>query len=75
MLTMAGSLKRRELEQQEDIVLLKAMRDSNLPKFLSQDIPLFIGIIRDLFPSLEVPFNEYPDLLPEINKQLEVIKF
>ena len=30
---------------EEDLVLLKAMKDSNLPKFSADDIPLFEGII------------------------------
>ena len=43
----------------EDIVLIKAMRDSNLPKFVSNDVPLFFGCLDDLFPGVEVPFIEY----------------
>ena len=35
----------------EDEVLIRAMRDSNVPKFLKDDLPLFNAIIRDLFPT------------------------
>jgi hypothetical protein len=34
VLVMAGSLKRANPQLSEDVVLIRAMRDSNLPKFL-----------------------------------------
>lgn len=34
----------------EELVLIKAMRDSNVPKFLKDDLPLFNAIVQDLFP-------------------------
>ncbi len=36
VLVMAGSLKRANPDLLEDIVLIRAMRDSNIPKFLSE---------------------------------------
>jgi hypothetical protein len=33
--------------------MLRAMRDSNLPKFLRDDIILFRAIIKDLFPGIQ----------------------
>ena len=38
---MAGSLKRENPDIDEDVVLIRALRDSNLPKFLSDDALLF----------------------------------
>ncbi|EGR30170.1 hypothetical protein IMG5_139330 [Ichthyophthirius multifiliis] len=55
VLVMAGALKRAEPEITEDIVLIRAMRDSNVPKFLSHDIPLFNAIVQDLFPGTNIP--------------------
>ena len=55
VLVMAGGLKRAEPDVGEDLVLIRAMRDSNVPKFLSPDIPLFNAIVQDLFPGLEIP--------------------
>ena len=34
VLVMAGNLKRQNPKLDEDMVLIRAMRDSNLPKFL-----------------------------------------
>ena len=36
-------------------MLIWAMRDSNMPKFLSEDAILFQAIVSDLFPQLTVP--------------------
>ncbi len=41
VLVMAGQLKRENPNIQEDIVLIRALRDSNLPKFLADDAILF----------------------------------
>ena len=65
VLVMAGGLKRAEPNQGEDLVLIRAMRDSNVPKFLAHDIPLFNAIVQDLFPGLQIP--------PIANAQLEKV--
>ena len=38
---MAGQLKRENPNIEEDLVLIRALRDSNLPKFLADDAILF----------------------------------
>ena len=38
---MAGQLKRENPDIEEDLVLIRALRDSNLPKFLADDAILF----------------------------------
>ena len=59
VLLMAGKLKRQNRDDPEDVILITAMRDSNVPKFLQSDLPLFFGIIQDLFPTTVVPFADY----------------
>ncbi|CAK8691447.1 unnamed protein product [Clavelina lepadiformis] len=59
VLVMAGSLKRENPDIHEDIVLIRALRDSNLPKFLVQDAQLFRAILSDLFPGVEIPEHDY----------------
>ena len=70
VLVMAGSLRRREPDTQENIVLIRAMRDSNVPKFLEHDLPLFEGIVTDLFPGINVPFIDYGVLQNKIEANL-----
>lgn len=41
VLVMAGALKRASPDRNEDVVLICALRDSNLPKFLADDAILF----------------------------------
>lgn len=59
---MAGALKRAAPNQLEDITLISALKNSNLPKFLSDDAQLFTGILSDLFPGLELPEVDYGEL-------------
>ncbi|GFR93516.1 dynein heavy chain 10, axonemal, partial [Elysia marginata] len=61
VLVMAGELKRNAGDLDEDVVLMRALRDMNLPKFVFEDVPLFLGLISDLFPGLECPRVRYPD--------------
>ncbi len=44
----------------QDMVLMRALRDMNLPKFVFEDVPLFLGLIGDLFPGLDCPRVRYP---------------
>ena len=62
VLVMAGALKRSEPNLNEEVVLIRAMRDSNVPKFLKDDLPLFSALISDLFPGVVIPEIDYGDL-------------
>ena len=59
VLVMAGTLKRENPDKSEDVVLIRALRDSNLPKFLADDSILFRAILLDLFPGVEIPEHDY----------------
>lgn len=63
VLVMAGGLKRAEPDVPEEIILIRAMQDSNVPKFLSHDIPLFNGIIEDMFPGVKIPQRNQEEML------------
>lgn len=61
VLNMAGELKRTSNDLPENVVLMRVLRDMNLPKFIYDDVPLFLGLIRDLFPDLDCPRMHYLD--------------
>ncbi|XP_037672459.1 dynein heavy chain 10, axonemal isoform X6 [Choloepus didactylus] len=71
VLVMAGELKRGSADLKEDVVLMRALRDMNLPKFVFEDVPLFLGLISDLFPGLDCPRVRYPDFNDAVEQVLE----
>ena len=55
VLRTAGQTKRENRDAPESILLYQTLRDMNLSKMVSQDVPLFLSLLRDLFPKLEAP--------------------
>lgn len=55
----------------QDVVLMRALRDMNLPKFIFEDVPLFLGLIGDLFPGLDCPRVRYPNFNDAVEAILE----
>jgi len=71
VIVQAGNLKKKFPEKDEELILLRALCDANVPKFLSQDLVLFEGIISDLFPGKSKEQTEYDMLLHSVLQQIE----
>lgn len=70
VLSAAGNLKESNPDEDEAILMLRALLDVNLAKFLSFDLPLFNNIMGDLFPGLEKPDIPYLELKTSIKKYM-----
>ncbi len=75
VLIMAGSLKRGAPDMSEQLVLMRALRDMNLPKFVFDDVPLFLGLINDLFPGMDCPRVRYPQFNDTVEADLAEHKY
>nr|XP_015221526.1 PREDICTED: dynein heavy chain 10, axonemal [Lepisosteus oculatus] len=75
VLVMAGELKRGSPDLNEDVVLMRALRDMNLPKFVFEDVPLFLGLISDLFPGLDCPRVRYPSFNDAVEQTIQENKY
>lgn len=71
VLVTAGILKRKYPDMSEDLVLMRALRDSNMPKFVYEDVPLFKGLINDLLSGSDYVRVGYEDFEEAIIKEME----
>ncbi|XP_070509872.1 dynein beta chain, ciliary-like [Chironomus tepperi] len=71
VLVVAGGLKRADRQWPEDQVLMRALRDFNVPKIVTADMEIFLGLIGDLFPALDVPRKANPEFEAVIRKSVD----
>jgi dynein heavy chain len=55
VLVVAGQLRRAEPALNEEALLMRALRDFNIPKIVQADEVVFFGLLNDLFPDLNPP--------------------
>jgi dynein heavy chain len=64
VLRTAGNSKRSEkIGTSEEMIMARTLRDMNLSKFVAQDIPLFLSLLRDIFPlQTNIPQKIYTEI-------------
>jgi dynein heavy chain len=62
VLRQAGIIKRADLHVPENDLLMRALRDFNIPKIVYDDEKIFLRLISDLFPGCDCPTKLDPKL-------------
>lgn len=66
VLRTGGASKRADPSKSEIFLMMRTLRDMNMSKFVAEDVPLFISLIKDLFPGLEAERAQFPDVEREL---------
>lgn len=74
VLRQAGKLKRDPDNEKmsEDPLLMRALRDFNIPKIVTDDKPIFIRLISDLFPNAKAEDKKPSKLMKLCEKTSKV---
>ncbi|KAL8578358.1 hypothetical protein ACOMHN_031732 [Nucella lapillus] len=74
VLRYSGKKKRTNPGMSDEEVILLSMKDMNIPKLTSTDLPLFNGIMSDLFPGVQTSTVDYSKLEDALTEELKASK-
>ncbi len=66
-----GALKRLDPDSSEELIMYRTMLDLIKPKLVFLDLPLFMALLSDLFPGVDMPPAPVGSLRKAIEAELQ----
>merc|ERR1740127_69170 len=71
VLRTSGTVKRTEpADTDEEMLFMRTVRDMNLSKLVADDVPLFLALLKDLFPKVKDPPKKVYEAIERGTKML-----
>lgn len=71
VLRTAGNTKRAEVTSDEEMLLMRTLRDMNLSKLVADDVGLFASLLKDIFPKQAEPVKKtYPEIEVRVKEHI-----
>merc|ERR1712151_979231 len=71
VLRTSGTVKRSEPpDADEEMLFMRTVRDMNLSKLVADDVPLFLALLKDIFPKVSDPPKKVYESIERGTKKL-----